>query len=155
MDAEGAKPLTGAKFRLDQYDEGYREVIKSWDETEVSTEQGKEGTLVFEELGAGYYKLVEITPPKGYVVINEEPVFFEVKRGEIAGTDGTINGVTYHAATSGDGASQAQPATFTIPNTSGTPLPHTGGPGVVPFAAIGSVLITIATVLIVRKRRHA
>jgi LPXTG-motif cell wall-anchored protein len=99
-------------------------------------------------LKAGFYQLVEISPPIGYIITNKTPVAFEVKRGEISSIDGTVEGVRYTAKGADNDAS------FIIPNTPGVSLPHTGGPGTRLFTVLGAVLICLATAGLVMKRRQ-
>ena len=139
------QPLTGAKFRLDQYDADRREVIKTWGPLEVSSEQGKEGTLTFEGLGVGKYTLVETEVPDGYVKISDDPEF-EIVPDE----DGILkvqftdtDEVTYDDDSS----------TFHVTNIPGAALPSTGGPGTRLFTILGSILILGAGVLLWRRRR--
>ena len=139
------QPLTGAKFRLDQYDENRNVVIKSWGPEEVSTEQGKEGTLTFEGLSIGKYTLVETDSPDGYVKISDDPEF-EVVQNE----DGTLKvqftnteEVTYDADSS----------TFNVVNTPGAALPNTGGVGTTVFYILGVILILGSGMIFWKRRR--
>ena len=150
MDVEGEEPLTGAKFRLDQYDEAYREVIKSWNETEVSAEPGKEGTLEFKGIGAGYYKLVETKSPDGYIKAFADPAF-SVQTNAVTGKlevsytpDNDM--VTYDPETK----------VFTVKNEPGAALPNAGGPGTRRFVLIGTALILLAAgIALLRRRRFS
>ena len=103
VDAQTRKPLNGAKFRLEQYDKDYRECLKTWDEVEVSSQEGEEGTLRFEDLGVGYYKLVETKCPDGYIKKADDPRFSispntETGLLEVHFTDGSGT-VTYNTDT--------------------------------------------------------
>lgn len=127
-----AKPLTDAKFRLDQYDSQRKTVIKSWAETEVSKEAGKEGTLSFGGLGVGKYTLVEPVCPDGYIKTDSNPEF------EVTEIDGVLTvqftnvpGVVTYESTN---------KTFTVHNEPGAALPNTGGPGTHLFYMFGAIL---------------
>ena len=139
------QPLTGAKFRLDQYDAERKTVIKTWGPEEVSSEQGKEGTLTFEGLSIGKYTLVETKRPDGYIKTGDDPEF-EVIQNE----DGTLQvqftnteEVTY----------DAESGTFHVINTPGAFLPNAGGPGTKVFTIFGTFLIAGAGLLLWRRRR--
>ncbi len=141
---ENDQPLTGAAFRLDQYDVTRKDVVKTWGPEYVSTESGKEGTLTFEGLGIGKYTLVETETPEGYVKEADDPQF-EV----LAGEDGalqiqftTAEGVTYDPTT----------MTFTIVNTPGAALPNAGGPGTTATYVAGTILALFAGVILTMRR---
>lgn len=143
---DGHEPLTGAKFILKKYDEGYHEVVKSWPETEVSSEEGKEGTLVLEDLDPGLYELEETVSPEGYVKISSNPRFTVRVNDE----DGTLliiftdtEMVKYNSSTQ----------TFTFYNEPGAALPSAGGPGTKLFTILGGMLILIAGAFLFQRRR--
>ena len=94
--------------------------------------------ITLEGLVDGEYQLKEISPPAGYVVVNENPVTFTVSGGAITSTKGTITGVRYTAATA------TSDAEFIIPNTPGEPLPGSGGPGTRGFLYTGLALMVFA-----------
>ena len=97
----------------------------------------------------GEYQLQEISPPAGYVVVDENPVTFTVSGGAITSTEGTITGVRYTAATA------TSDAEFIIPNTPGEPLPGSGGPGTRGFLYTGLALMVFAAMaaLVWRRKR--
>ncbi len=138
-----------------------RDVVAQLDNNGRFTVPGNAEGITLTGLKAGYYRLTEITPPSGYVIIDETPVVFEVRTGEISNTNGTSNSVIYNAATeaieadetNNIQASPAVPATFIVPNTPGAALPNTGGPGTRPYTVLGSILILGAGVLLWRRRR--
>ena len=92
--------------------------------------------------------LEEVSPPKHYVILVKEPVFFTVSGSEITSTEGTSNKVTYTAAT------ETANALFVIPNTVGAALPRTGGPGTGGVGALGGVLILTAGFLLKRRKNR-
>jgi len=144
--SNGVTPLTGAKFVLKRFDKDYLEALESWDEKEVSSEAGKEGTLSFEKLTIGYYELVETKTPDGYIKSSSNPRF-EIKEE----TDGSLkvvftdtNMVTY----------KAENQTFTVKNEPGTALPQTGGIGTKLFTALGGLMTaTAGAILTIRRKR--
>ena len=157
VDANSEETLTGAKFRLDQYrDAEYRELLKSWEEKAVSTETGKEGTLKFEGLGIGYFKLVETETPAGYIKASTDPTFSisvnsSTGKLEVNFTDTDL--VSYKTETQIDEENEEEVHLFTVKNTPGAALPNTGGPGTRLFTILGSILILGAGVLLWRRRR--
>ena len=68
-------PLTGAKFVLEKYNSTGLQLLKTWPEEEVSSEAGKKGTLKFEGLTVGKYKLKETKSPDGYILASQAPEF--------------------------------------------------------------------------------
>ena len=157
VDANSEETLTGAKFRLDQYrDAEYRELLKSWEEKAVSTETGKEGTLKFEGLGIGFFKLVETETPAGYIKASTDPAFSisvnsSTGKLEVNFTDTDL--VSYKTETQIDEENEEEVHLFTVKNTPGAALPNTGGPGTRLFTILGSILILGAGVLLWRRRR--
>ena len=147
--------LSGAIFEL-QYKKTSDGTWQKASKTEITqlndlsrfTIPGDADGITLTGLKAGFYQLVEISPPIGYIITNKTPVAFEVKRGEISSTDGTVEGVRYTAKGADNDAS------FIIPNTPGVSLPHTGGPGTRLFTVLGAVLICLATAGLVMKRRQ-
>ena len=140
-----ATKLTGAKFILEQYDAGRHQVIKTWPEKEVSAEEGKEGSLKFEGLGIGYYKLSETKSPDGYVLTSEAPEF-EITKDEhnnLVITFTNTSMVTYNSDTN----------SFEVKNEPGAELPHTGGVGTAIFYVLGSILILSSCLLLWRRRK--
>lgn len=136
------KPLTGAKFKLEKYDSEGHQVIKTWDETEV----GQDGKLQFTGLTVGEYKLVETQCPTGYVLTSASPEFEIVAdpvSGDLSVEFTETDMVTYTQDTK----------LFTVNNEPGIALPSTGGPGTRIFTILGGMLIALAGVLLLQKRR--
>ncbi|MDO4418377.1 MAG: Cna B-type domain-containing protein, partial [Eubacteriales bacterium] len=140
VDYVSSKALTGAKFRLELYDDGYHQILKTWDEVEVSAEEGKKGTLKFEGLSIGKYKLIETDSPDGYILMTEPPQFEVVSDAEdnlsVVFTNTDL--VTYDQASN----------VFTVRNIPGAALPSTGGLGTGIIYTMGMVLIGIASILL-------
>lgn len=171
--ADGAK-LANAEFKL------YKEVTD--DETETTTKQyykwnGSKVTWVIEEANAdtfvtdangklttqirgldqGTYYLVETKAPAGYNLltapiaitisasVNTERKIVYTAEGATV-TNGTIDITEEQAATKAV-------ATTTVINKTGTELPSTGGIGTTLFYAVGGILVVLAAVLLVTKRR--
>ena len=145
--SDGTTPLTGAKFVLKRYNEGYHEVEKTWPEKTVSSEEGKEGTLSFDGLTAGYYELEETVSPDGYIRASAFPRF-EVavnpttKELEVNFTDNTGGIVSYNSTNS----------EFIVRNEPGAALPNTGGPGTEGYLALGALMVVGAGMLLIRRK---
>ena len=136
-------PLTGAKFVLEKYNSSGQQLLKTWPEEEVSSEEGKEGTLKFEGLTVGKYKLKETKSPDGYILASQAPEFeVKVEDGELKVDFTDTSMVTYNKDDN----------LFTVKNEPGTALPMTGGPGTRLFTILGSILILGAGLLLWRRR---
>lgn len=138
--------LTGASFALykkEMIDGAVQEVlIAEIDGTDTSN-------FVFERLDAGDYIIKETDTPDGYnpiadiaftitaeyETVDDEPEFIklETNNNDMTVTDGTIS--------------------TSIVNQSGQELPTTGGIGTTIFYVVGGVLVLLAVVLLVTKRR--
>ena len=114
VDKQNNKPLTGATFVLRRYDEGYHQVLETWDAQQVSAEAGKEGTLTFEKLQVGWYELEETISPTGYVMTTSNPMFTVTadQEGNLAVTFINSEMVTYDSTVQ----------TFTVKNEPGAAL---------------------------------
>ncbi len=122
-DQETQKGLEGAKFELYQKDSEGSPI----QESVISLESGKDGTVVYEGLKAGTYYLKETAAPEGYVCSDSE---LTIEIPEKAGTDYMV---------------KVQFANSLIP--------HTGGSGTRMFTYGGAAVIAAAGVLLVVSRR--
>ena len=129
---------------LRRYDEGYHQVLETWDAQQVSAEAGKEGTLTLGKLQVGWYELEETISPTGYVKTTSNPRFTVTadQEGNLAVTFINSEMVTYDSTVK----------TFTVKNEPGAALPSTGGPGTRLFTILGLVLIAGAGLLNWRRR---
>jgi LPXTG-motif cell wall-anchored protein len=145
VEAGTTTPLTGAKFKLHQYkDSTYKEKLRSWDEQEVSSEESTKGTLSFEGLTEGFYEIEETQSPDGYVRVDANPRFEVRKQGrELVVVFTNTDLVTYSNKI------------FTVGNTPGTELPHTGGIGTTIFYVLGSLLVITGGIFLIARRRMA
>ena len=144
------KPLTGAEFTLEKYNEE----TKEWEAiTVVKNDEGT--TFTFSGLDDGNYRLTETTTPSGYNTI--DPIEFTVTAEHDVLSDNP-------ALTSLSGDATTGELTFTsnttegslsadVVNQSGSTLPETGGMGTTIFYVIGSVLVVGAAVLLITRRR--
>ena len=84
----------------------------------------------------GTYQIKEAKAPDGYIIINNTPITLTITEGKIVAASNVLTeGVTYQAAT------QTELDTYTVPNTPGVELPHTGGPGTRLIMIFGLILI--------------
>ena len=147
----------------------------------VSDSSQNPGVFSFENLDAGFYEIVEIQSPTGYIQLAENPIF-EVKynkgsvepeimlvyaSGPNVGKPITGNSTELvkigQVVTSQDGETinwtadgmydGTISANINIGNTPGAALPSTGGPGTKLFTILGSILIVGAGLLMLRRRR--
>lgn len=143
------KPLANAGFTLYKKDSANNwKVVKAISASEATS-------FTFSGIDDGDYKLSETDTPNGYNTIDD--IFFTVsaehdatanepKLTSLSGVDSTGK-ITFTPNTS-EGS-----LTAPVPNTKGSILPSTGGMGTKVLYAVGVVLILIAGVLIVTKKR--
>ena len=123
-------------------------------------------TITLNNLKDGTYKIEEVSPPAGYVIMNDTPVTFTVSQGAVVNSDNRLTeGVIYepiHEAVADDPATtdidESKPAvdtdTYTIPNTPGAALPATGGMGTKFHYIFGAAMILLAGALLLLKRKR-
>ena len=147
--------LEGAGFTLYKYDSATSDYVA------VGAEITGKTTFTFTGLDAGKYKLVETTVPDGYnqaddIVFTVEATYntnsvdpkltdlvVKDKDGAvISGTDKVFSITLNEGKVSTD-----------VVNNSGTELPSTGGMGTYMFYIIGGIMVAVAIVLIVSKKR--
>ena len=109
-------------------------------------------TFTFNRMDDGDYVLIETVTPAGYNTM--EPYPFTVTASHSIGQDGTpsITDLTSSASTM-----TATAATGTledsITNYGGSQLPSTGGMGTTILYVGGSILVVLAAILLITKRR--
>lgn len=140
-----AKPLSGAVFKLTK-------VVSADNDNEATenpyasgelTVDPQTGILTFTGLPAGRYRLEEKTSPVGYILV-ESPWFLDVDQY------GTVTlEAGYTLASDGDNINE-----FYVENTPGAVLPNAGGPGTGLLYILGTMLISIAGVVFVMRRRR-
>lgn len=146
--AETTTPLSGATFKLQKKNgDVYKDLMKGnavWTEKTVD-----DGTLNFNGLDAGDYKLIETAAPAGYGL---DPTEREFKIEFNANNEGSVK---WTATGSVDASNQpiitlseveGAPGTFetSIYNVKGISLPGTGGSGTTMFKVAGGALILLA-----------
>lgn len=148
VDQDG-KPLTGAEFTLVKKN-------KDGSTKNVDVVKNAEGTsFTFKGLDAGKYVLKETKTPDGYNTI--KPIEFtidadydkEADDPQLINLSGDVtSGVAEFDANKADGSLKAD-----IVNRKGSLLPSTGGMGTTILYVIGSILVLVAAVLLITKKR--
>lgn len=152
-DAVNGENLPGAEFTLTKkLADGTTKkiaVVKSEDGTQFS----------FTGLDDGEYTLTETKTPKGYNTI--QPITFTVNADHTITWDGTNREAVLTSLT---GTAASGEITFTaneskdelataVVNKSGTLLPGTGGIGTTIFYIVGGLMMAVAAVLLITKKR--
>ena len=161
--------LEGAKFKLVKkklVHEGEHHWVWSKDsdwgtagESEVVSENPQNpGIFSFENLDAGYYEIVETERPYGYAKTAENPVFeVRYKNGSAAPEIILVyaSGENIGQPITGNGTDMVKVdnKAIIVGNELGAALPNAGGLGTRIFTILGSILITGAGMLLLRRRR--
>ncbi|SDQ02874.1 LPXTG-motif cell wall anchor domain-containing protein/fimbrial isopeptide formation D2 domain-containing protein [Streptococcus equinus] len=142
-------PLAGAEFTLVKKN-------KDGSTKNVDVVKNAEGTsFTFKGLDAGNYVLEETTTPDGYNTI--KPIEFTINAEydvksddpQLTKLSGDVtSGVAKFDANKADGSLKAD-----IVNRKGSLLPSTGGMGTTTLYVIGSILVLVAAVLLITKKR--
>lgn len=111
--------------------------------TEVTTDEN--GAAKFKGLDSGTYYLHETEAPAGYNLLKGDVTV------TITATYGNDGQITSSSATSTNNGQYQQ--TQKIANKSGATLPSTGGMGTTIFYVLGAILVIVAAVLLVTKKR--
>ncbi|SFF96967.1 isopeptide-forming domain-containing fimbrial protein [Streptococcus equinus] len=146
---ENKEALKGAGFTLSKKDKD-----GNWN-TVKALAAGEATTFEFKGLDAGNYKLEESTTPDGYNTI--KPIEFTINATydtdsadpQLTKLSGDVtSGVAKFDANEADGSLKAD-----IVNRKGSLLPSTGGMGTTILYVIGSILVLVAAVLLITKKR--
>lgn len=146
---ENKEALKGAGFTLSKKDKD-----GNWN-TVKALAAGEATTFEFKGLDAGNYKLEESTTPDGYNTI--KPIEFTINAEydvksddpQLTKLSGDVtSGVAKFDANEADGSLKAD-----IVNRKGSLLPSTGGMGTTILYVIGSILVLVAAVLLITKKR--
>ena len=133
------------------------EKVEVVDKTTVPTEINatgyvdENGVLTFEGLGEGTYTITELVAPNGYNLL-KDPITITIT------ANATLEGCTWTVKNGETGltAGADHLFAFDVENNSGTELPSTGGTGTTIFYILGSLLVVVAgVVLVTRKRMNA
>ena len=146
-------PLAGAKFVLYKTVDGKNYYVKvtdgkvtGWTETKAEGtvfETPAEGKFIISGLDADTYYLEEVEAPAGYNKL-AAPVKVTITATINATTNVGTATVTYGENSTG---------TVKIENKTGVELPSTGGVGTTIFYVIGGLLMAVAVVLLVTKKK--
>ena len=124
---------------------------ESWHTDSVLTSNAS-GLFTVTGLDAGTYKLREIVAPAGYNLLKNDIVV--VITATIDGTPSTLTGLAVTADdTAGTGNVDSGIVGITVANNKGATLPETGGIGTTIFYTVGGILVLVAVVLLVTKKR--
>ncbi|MGN0518614.1 MAG: isopeptide-forming domain-containing fimbrial protein [Acutalibacteraceae bacterium] len=137
-------PLKGAGFTLYKKD-------ASGNYNAIGTEKKGTDMTTFEWVGIddGDYKLVETTTPQGYNTIAD--IEFTVTAShDILSDDPKLTSLTGDTFT---GAVDTGILSANVVNKAGATLPETGGMGTTILYVLGGILVLVAAVLLVSKRR--
>ncbi len=124
---------------------------ESWPTDTILTSNAS-GLFTVTGLDAGTYKLREIVAPAGYNLLKNDIVV--VITATIDGTPSTLTGLAVTAdGTAGTGNVNSGSVGITVANNKGATLPETGGIGTTIFYTVGGILVLVAVVLLVTKKR--
>ena len=151
-------PLEGAGFTL------YKLDSTTGDYVAVGNEITGVTTFYFKGVDAGRYKLVETTVPAGYNKADD--LVFSVEATYDTTSDNPELKTLVVKDASGKVVSEGTEAIFTatlrtgavstdVQNLSGTELPATGGIGTKIFYAVGAIIMIVAAVLLITRKRTA
>lgn len=147
--SEEYSPLKGAGFTLQKKNSsGTYENVGSELKGEEMT------TFTWSGLDDGEYKLVETTTPAGYNTIAD--IEFTITAGHVDGDTprlDTLSGNVTSGTATFTPAVDAGSLSTNVVNVSGSTLPETGGIGTTIFYTVGGILVLVAVVLLVTKKR--
>lgn len=139
--------LSGAEFKLE------KKVGNDWVNAVTATKNPEGTEFTFTGLDAGVYRLTETTTPRGYNTI--APIEFTITATHDVTNDNPT--LTSLEVTPADKFKVSQETdktiTTTIVNQKGSELPGTGGIGTTIFYIVGGLLMAVAAVLLITKKR--
>ena len=141
--------LTGAQFTLEKL--GVDRT--TWTVAKTATLNDEGTKFTFKGLDDGTYRLTETTTPAGYNTM--EPLVFDIAATHsvegvtaLTGTDQATSAQVTFAANTVDGILTAD-----VVNEKGVVLPSTGGIGTTIFYVAGGLMVAVAGVLLVTRKR--
>ncbi|MGC4018060.1 MAG: SpaA isopeptide-forming pilin-related protein [Muricomes sp.] len=135
--------LQGAEFKLEKKNaNGAWESVKKADGSDYTVTTLENGMAVFEELGNGTYRIIEIKAPSGYTIL-KQPFEITLPYAQSNPADENISVDGNHKVT------------VTIKNSKIYALPESGGIGTYLFTISGvSILMTAFLLFIMNKRKE-
>ena len=134
---------TTVKYQLETKTE---KIVKS-EEVHYTGVVGSDGVLRFDGLAAGEYEITELKAPDGYNLI-KTPVKVTITCGLPENGEGNCTWEVTSPAKVNDGIIELK-----VENKTGTELPSTGGMGTTMFYVIGGILVALAIVFMIVKKR--
>lgn len=156
-------PLEGAKFELYRINENNSETIQRMSNTPVlaatcgvDNKTGADGMATFAGLATGYYEIAETEVPNGYNFPDPSSFYIKIDSGVVTRLQ-TQAGVAPSGWQAAENTAifEFNPSTNTakVGNKPGKALPHTGGIGTEPVTVLGALLVVIAGLYLLIKRR--
>ncbi len=123
--------------------------------TEINTVgyTNKEGILTFEGLNAGTYTITEIAAPAGYNLLKDAITIIITDNADLTAVNWIVKEKVGDGEESKLTAGEDNLFSFKVENNAGSELPSTGGMGTTIFYVLGSLLVVIAGVALVTKKR--
>ena len=143
-------PATAAKFDGDTKYEKVTVVDKTSAAATGYEAQGwvdANSVLSFNGLGEGTYTITELVSPEGYNLLKDPitvKITFDKDTKKFSATVSSVDGTV---------TENNHKISFSVKNTQGTELPSTGGIGTTLFYVGGGILVLLAVVLLVTKKR--
>ena len=163
-DSDPVKYLPGAVFTLRQLVEDDTTVsyVTDDDDEVISTDSdptGDDGKITFDGLKHGYYEITESVRPAGYIMDENLAIYFKIEAGTVTYLKREEGKAPAEGGSESSGEtisfSSQQTAAFTVSNTPGKPLPHTGGPGTRMYLIFGLILLLGGGMLLIRRSRRS
>ena len=152
--SDGGTALTGAQFIIERKNADNWEAVEGIEYT--VTENGT--VFTFSGLSNGTYRVTETTTPDGYNTI--KPFEFTIK-ANYNDSDTTklesldiVSTETSEVATIEVKDSEFSTLKTTVTNIKGITLPLTGGMGTIIFTVLGSILMGIATIFLIKSKKE-
>lgn len=162
--AEGEEvSLEGAEFKLEKLGPDGKTVVKTYDVTKNSSEEGKATKFQFKGLDDGVYLLTETKWPDGYNKI--DPIKFTVtadhdivweKGGQKTSPLNSLTGTAEDGEvtfTAKKDTNELDTLATKVLNLAGSTIPETGGMGTTLIYIVGAVLVFGAGVVLISRKR--
>lgn len=123
------------------------------DEIKAEGYTGDDGILIFEGLNAGTYTITELVAPDGYNLLKNPITVTITENANMTNANWTVKEKVDGGTESTLQVGSDNLFSFNVENNSGSELPSTGGMGTTIFYVLGSLLVVIAGVALVTKKR--